>query len=67
MRIESRAVRWDGAEILIDSEDFAQFLKLPGGVASVLRPLFPALKCAKKEERTAAIVDWGGELSAYRR
>jgi hypothetical protein len=67
VRIESRAVRRDGADILIDSEDFAQSSKLPGGVAGVLRPLFPALESARKEERTAVIVDWGGGLSAYRR
>jgi hypothetical protein len=66
VRIESRAVRRDGATITIDSEDFAQSSKLPGGVAGVLRPLFAALELAKKEERVAVIVDWGGGLSAYR-
>jgi hypothetical protein len=66
IRIESRAVRRDGADILIDSEDFAQSSRLPGGVAGVLRPMFPALDRAAKNERVAVIMDWGGGLSDYR-
>jgi hypothetical protein len=65
VRIESRAVRRSGADILIDTEDFAQSSRLPGGVAGVLRPLFPALDRARNE-RVAVIVDWGGGLSDYR-
>ena len=65
IRIESRAVRRDGADVAIDTEDFARSAQLPGGVAGVLQPLFSALGSAK-EERTAVILDWGGGQSDHR-
>jgi hypothetical protein len=65
VRIESRAVRRDGADIVIDTEAFARAAQLPGGVAGVLQPLFSVLKSAQAE-RNAVIVDWGGGQSEHR-
>jgi hypothetical protein len=65
VRIESRAVRRDGADIVIDTEAFARSSQLPGGVAGVLQPLFSALKLAQTE-RSALILDWGGGQSEHR-
>lgn len=65
VRIESRAVRRDGADVMIDTEAFARSSQLPGGVAGVLQPLFSALKLAQTE-RTAVILDWAGGQSEHR-
>jgi hypothetical protein len=65
VRIESRGVRRDGADIVIDTEAFARAGQLKGGVAGVLQPLFGALK-ASQAQKAAVIVDWGGGQSEHR-
>jgi hypothetical protein len=66
VRIESRAVRRDGADIVIDTEAFARAAQLKGGVAGVLQPLFGALTASQAQKKGVVIVDWGGGQSEHR-
>jgi hypothetical protein len=65
VRIESRGVRRDGADIVIDTEAFDRASQLKGGAAGVLQPLFGALETARAETG-AVILDWGGGQSEHR-
>src|SRR5258708_39224227 len=50
VRIESKAARLSSAADLdIDSEDFGQAARLPGGEAAILRPLYEVLQKAAQD------------------
>jgi hypothetical protein len=66
VRIESRAANRQGADLMVDAEDFSQSARLPGASAAVLRPLFLALQQAAGSENSIVIIDWGGGLTSYR-
>jgi hypothetical protein len=65
IRIESRGVRRDGADIVIDTEAFARAKQTTAGVAGVLKPLYGTLNAARAN-KGAVIVDWGGGQSEHR-
>jgi hypothetical protein len=65
-RIESKAARLTStADLDIDSEDFGQAARLPGGEAAILRPVYDALQKAPQDKRVI-IVDWAGGFVDYR-
>jgi len=66
VRIESRAANRQGADLVIDAENFSQSARLPGASAAVLRPLFLVLQQAAGAEDSIVIIDWGGGLTSYR-